>query len=201
MKSFKATIVLGAAAFLVLGMGYMATVCLGQDAKDTAAKADTVKAPAKAVVHEYVGISKCKMCHNTPAKGAMFDVWSKTKHSQAFANLPPEGQKNPKCFACHATGFGKAGGFDPASPKAEALKGVTCEACHGPGKDYMAMTTMKDKAKAKEAGLITPDEKTCKHCHEGATPEGHKELPKFDFAVSYKLIEHHPAPPAAAPAK
>jgi hypothetical protein len=198
MKLFRTAVALGAAAIFVFGMVYLATVAQGQDAKDTSAKAAETKAPAKAVDHAYVGIAKCKMCHNAPAKGAMFDVWSKTKHAAAFTNLPAEGQKNPKCFACHATGFGKTGGFDPADAKTDGLKGVVCEACHGPGKDYIAMPVMKDKAKAKDAGLVTVDAAVCKVCHEGAVPEGHKERPKFDFAAAYKLIEHHPAPPAPA---
>jgi hypothetical protein len=183
MKSLRAVVVLGAAAALVLGMGAFAT--LGHAEEGKSAKA--VEKPA----HEYVGAAGCKMCHSGPAKGSIYETWEKTKHAQAFTNLPAEGQKNPKCFACHTTGFGKPGGFDPAAPTAAKMQNVGCEACHGGGKDYKGMAVMKDKAKAIEAGLIVPDVSTCKGCHEGAVPEGHKERPKFEFATAVKLVEHH----------
>jgi hypothetical protein len=177
----KSVVSLGVAVALIAGVACLATA----QAQD--------KTPAKpaAKVHSYVGISSCKMCHNTPAQGTLFDVWNKTPHAKAFANLPAEGKKNPVCLACHVTGYGKAGGYDPASPNAAKFEGVTCEACHGPGADYKAPAVMKDPAKAKEAGLVVPDASTCKICHEGKVPEGHKALPKFDFATSAKVIEHH----------
>jgi hypothetical protein len=182
MKLMRTIMVVATAAFLVVG----ASVCLGQETK-APAKADTTKAKA----HEYVGVGTCKMCHSGEAKGAIFETWSKTKHATAFANLPAEAKKNTKCFACHTTGYGKPGGYDPASANAAKLEGVTCEACHGPGKDYKSMSVMKDKKQAMAAGLIAPDATTCKVCHEGAVPEGHKERPKFEFATMVKLIEHH----------
>jgi hypothetical protein len=148
---------------------------------------DAAKAPAKAADTQasYVSNKPCSMCH----KGAIYDKWVATKHSKAFANLPPDGKKNPKCFACHTTGAGKPGGYDPAAKNAADLEGVGCEACHGPASNYK-MVHMKDKAKALTLGLVMPTEATCKVCHEGAVPAGHKERPKFDFAASKALIEH-----------
>lgn len=181
MKMLKSLTLMAAASLFVL-----ATVAVAAD-EPAAEKA----AATKAAGHEYVGTSACKMCHAGAAKGAIHETWEKSKHAKAFANLPDESKKDPKCYPCHTTGFGKAGGYDPKSPNAAKLEGVGCESCHGPGKDYKAMSIMKDPAKAKEAGLIMPDASTCKGCHEGATPEGHKELPKFDYATMVKQIEHH----------
>jgi hypothetical protein len=149
---------------------------------------------AKPAVHETVGTATCKMCHSGPTHGAIYETWEKTKHAKAFANLPADQKTDEKCFVCHTTNYGKPGGYDPKSPNAAKLEGVGCESCHGGGKDYKASSVMKDPAKAKAAGLIMPDAATCKGCHEGATPEGHKELPKFDFATMYKQIEHHAKP-------
>ena len=38
----------------------------------------------------FVGAEKCKMCHNSPAKGAQFTKWSESKHAKAFATLATE---------------------------------------------------------------------------------------------------------------
>ncbi len=47
-----------------------------------------------------------------------------------------------------------------ANPKTD------CEACHGNGADYAKMAIMKDKAKAKAAGLTLPTKATCTaKCH------------------------------------
>ena len=191
--SKRALVSLGAIAFFLAGLALVATVQgdEGSTPAKTEAKAEG-STPAKAEpAHSYVGTNKCKMCHSGASKGDIYQIWEKSKHSQAFANLPEEGKKNTVCFACHTTGYGKPGGFSPDAENAVNLEGVGCEACHGPGSDYKSMSVMKDKEKAIAAGLVIPDASTCKQCHEGKVPEGHKALPKFDFAASYKLIEHH----------
>lgn len=190
MKILRTLAALGCAALFVLawtGSGF---------AQDQANSPDTAKAPAKG--HEYAGTQACKMCHSGPTKGDIYGVWQKSAHAKATASLPDESKKDTKCLACHSTGFGQPGGYDPASAATppKVLEGVGCESCHGPGKDYKGMAIMRDKAKAKEAGLITPTADTCKGCHEGAVPEGHKERPKFDWATMYPKIEHHIPKPA-----
>lgn len=184
MKRKKMFALLGCAALLILGSAYL-TIGNAEDAAPAAAKAD-------AKTHEYVGSKACGMCHKGAAKGEILEIWEKSAHATALSKLPADSQKDAKCLACHATGFGKPGGYDPAAEtNAAGLDGVGCEACHGPGKDYKGMSVMKDPAKAKEAGLIMPTEDTCKGCHVGTFPEGHKEAPKFDFATMNKKIEHH----------
>jgi hypothetical protein len=180
MKMLKSLTLMAAAGLFVLGTAHVA-----------AAQDEPAKEAKKEVVHEYVGVTACKMCHSGAAKGAIYESWEKTKHAQSFASLPDDKKTDATCLACHTTGYGKPGGYDPKSETAEKLASVECEACHGPGKDYKAMSVMKDAAKAKEAGLIMPDASTCKGCHEGTVPEGHKALPKFDYAAMVKLVEHH----------
>lgn len=83
--------------------------------------------PAPPEGQEYTGVKRCASCH---IKEWM--QWSKTPHAKAFELLPAKYQKDPKCVECHATGFGEPSGFkDLASTP--ALKGVSCESCHGPG--------------------------------------------------------------------
>jgi formate-dependent nitrite reductase cytochrome c552 subunit len=65
-----------------------------------------------------------------------------------------------KCKLCHKVEFASWQKTKHATAKVE------CEDCHGPGSNYKTMAIMKDKAKAKAAGLIEPTEKDCKACHE-----------------------------------
>ena len=45
---------------------------------------------------------------------------------------------------------------------------------------------MKDKTKAQAAGLVLPDEKTCKGCHNEESPS----YKNFDFASFSQKIAH-----------
>jgi len=146
---------------------------------------------------EYVGSSKCKACHNSDKSGAQFKKWSSEKHSKAYTDLKTDnakkkaeamGVKDPltdeKCLTCHTTAFG-------AKNVADSYKideGVGCEACHGPGSLYRKNKVMKDQKAAVAAGMIIPDEKTCKNCHKADT-KGHDGTFK-DFKTEYAKIAH-----------
>jgi hypothetical protein len=147
--------------------------------------------------HNYVGADKCKICHKGEAKGMAWETWEKSAHSKAYQSLVNKkdgSEKDAKCLPCHTTGMGKATGYVLGDTTAnnKTLVNVGCEACHGPGSDYKSMNIMKDKAKSAEAGLMKPDEKTCKGCHN----EGSPTFKGFDFATSWKKIQH-PAKAAA----
>jgi hypothetical protein len=68
--------------------------------------------------------------------------------------------------------------------------GVGCESCHGPGGDYYKKKVMKaiysGKQDGKALGLIEPDEKTCKKCHNEESPS----YKPFDFKKRVKEIAH-----------
>jgi hypothetical protein len=167
------------------------------------AKADTTK---KAKEHAYVGASKCKMCHNMPTWGKLYDKWAATKHATAYATLANEqsktiakgmkiddAQKSPKCLVCHVTGYDA-----PAKLKGTTLtmeEGVSCEVCHGPAGDYLATHIKKDKALAKANGLILPTEalskQICEKCHNKQSPT----FKEFKYAEAVKLVEHHKPTP------
>jgi 3-hydroxyisobutyrate dehydrogenase-like beta-hydroxyacid dehydrogenase len=151
----------------------------------------------KEAVRQYVGAAKCKVCHNSEAKGAQYAKWEASKHSKAYEVLASEeaiaagkklGVDNPQtsdqCLVCHVTGFAA-----PAEAKAESFdqtEGVGCEACHGPGSDYKSMKIMKDLDAAMAAGLTMPNEETCKGCHNEKSPT----FKEFDFAAASKIIAH-----------
>ncbi len=180
---------------LVLG-----TMVLGAFLAGPAFAADAAKKEEPA--HKVVGAAKCKMCHNSAAKGAQFKVWSESKHAKAFATLATDEakkiakekgiadpQKDAKCLKCHETGYGKPAALFEATFKPE--DGVQCEACHGAGKDYMAMAVMKDlRAKKKEpasVGLVLPTEKECVACHNSESPT----FKSFDFKEAVAKIAHN----------
>lgn len=163
-----------------------------------------------------VGSAKCGMCHRKPDTGDQLGKWKASAHAMAFEVLAsPEAkevaaklkiadaQKDGTCLSCHAT----ANFFTEkaASTVVTTAEGVSCESCHGPGKGYMAMATMKDKAKATAAGL--QDAKAaCVKCHNDKNPtwkadrytlkDGKKV--GFDYDQAYALIKHgNPAKAAA----
>jgi len=77
--------------------------------------------------------------------------WKKTKHSKAFEVLTAKYQSDEKCLKCHTTGYDKATGYKTAAD--EALAGVTCENCHGPGSKHEEVA--QPFAKVKE---LTPEQ-------------------------------------------
>ena len=156
--------------------------------------------PVVAADHAFVGADKCKMCHNAAPKGAQYMKWSESPHAKALTALGSEEAKKiaaskgiadptkaPECLKCHVTGF--TAPADKKTEKYKAEEGVSCESCHGPGGDYWQMAVMKDPAKAAAAGLLTPDEATCKKCHNSESPT----FKSFDFA-SMKATIAHPNP-------
>lgn len=197
MKRLGTTLA-GALCTGVLALGFWGIA----SAEDTAAAAPAAAAPAAAApaAHQYVGVKKCKMCHNSEKGGAQFTKWTESKHFKAFDNLAGEEakkiatakgiadpQKAAECLSCHQTGYGEAAEHLAASYTAE---GVTCESCHGAGADYVKMKTMqgiRDKSlKAEDYGLTMPTEETCKKCHNDKSPT----FKSFDFAENSKKIEH-----------
>jgi hypothetical protein len=175
----------------------LALAAVGALAMGVAARA------ADAPKNDYVGASsKSCMCHFKE-----FKAWSATPHARAFEGLKattPEQLKkmnellkvtvkdhpenDAACVGCHVTGY-KLGGYPVAdSLKNAALAHVTCEVCHGPAKNHLAVPA-SDKA-GRKASMLVPTVETCKKCH---TPE---ISPKFDFDVMSKKVH-----PVAAPAK
>lgn len=81
---------------------------------------------------KFVGAARCAECHS-----GIHDDWAETLHAEALDTLEAIGQgSNAVCLPCHTVGFGEEGGFvDRATTN--ALAGVQCENCHGPGRDHV----------------------------------------------------------------
>jgi uncharacterized paraquat-inducible protein A len=111
----------------------------------------------------YIGAQKCKMCHRI-----QYESWLQTKHAKATddAKASTTRKFEAACLTCHATN------------KDEAMAGVQCEACHGPGSEYKTISVMKDLAKAKAAGLVLPTQETCNGCHDGKDHHKHQAFTK-----------------------
>ena len=133
----------------------------------------------------YSGFTKCKACHLP-----QFKIWDQSLHKTAFETLSAEEQEKEECVACHLTGHGKEAVGTPD------LHGVQCEACHGPGSLYRKLSIMsKSKYQADpkgqrklaiEAGLVLPDESTCRSCHNEKSPS----FKGFNYQEAKEKIRH-----------
>jgi hypothetical protein len=136
--------------------------------------------PALAPASDLVGPETCRACHP-----AAYASWREGPHGRALEGLPERSRADRRCLGCHA----------PAAESGQA--GVSCEACHGPGRLYAASYVMRDDELARALGLVVPGEKGCLACHGESTPS----LQRFDFSRKLKLIRHgEPRAAAGAPA-
>jgi len=157
----------------------------------------------------YVGAKACGICHKSEDTGNALGKWQASPHSKAFELLgSPEAkaagaklgiddpQKSGKCLKCHSTAYNFTESV--ATEKIKPEDGVTCESCHGPGKKYMAKSTMEDRAKCIENGMIYPASKSCELCHNDQNPtwkpdryttkDGKKV--GFDYEQAFPKIAH-----------
>jgi hypothetical protein len=164
----------------------------------------------KRAEREYVGSKLCRICHNAASKGKMHDIWSKTKHAQAYQTLLTpqakeagkklgisEPEKSGECLRCHATAYALT--KEMVTKKVGVEEGVGCESCHGAGKDFAKLDVMKEREKAIAAGLVYLAKNTCTECHNPESPTWNPERytdkngnkTGFDFDVLWKMIEHY----------
>jgi len=170
--------VLVQAAAVAVAMAMMIVVFASLESAQPSATAQEAGAAA-APQGEYTGSKRCFACHFKE-----FMSWKKTKHSQAFANIPKKYYSDTTCMKCHITGYGVPGGYQGASTP--DLLGVTCEACHGPGskheeiaKQFTNKKVLSDEEKKAINGVIQRTiPNVCINCHLEAA--GHKEHPKVE---------------------
>jgi len=122
---------------------------------------------------DFVGNTKCKMCHKKVEAGEQYAKWEASLHAKSFETLKSESSAKiaadmgisvnaweaPECLKCHTTGFG-VGGYEvkdedfwnpepedktgvKAVKRMNGLQAVGCEACHGPGSKYKSKKTMQ----------------------------------------------------------
>jgi len=153
--------------------------------------------------------------------GSQYGLWLHSKHSQAWAVLAKpesrviarlsglrdvEPQQSVICLGCHATAAHTEEW--EREPEFRIEDGVQCEACHGPGSEYMTESVMRDPEAARKAGLRMPGERECMKCHqEKGSHIAALQKPVFDLKQGLEAVKHplpeNPVPgpvPAAVPA-
>ena len=114
------------------------------------------EAPADA---EFVGSSKCRLCHLKE-----FKTWKATKHASNFETLIGDERTDPDCVACHSTGYGKPGGFisEEETPK---LVNVGCESCHGAGSAHVDAAKNAPESGEWDTKTDKKPRTVCTNCH------------------------------------
>ena len=164
---------------------------------------------AQADASAYAGVKTCGMCHRKDDSGNQLAKWQASPHAKAFEALgTPEakaagakvGVDNPqasgKCLKCHATAYNwtETVQTDKLTPE----DGVTCESCHGPGKNYKSKTVMENRDEAIKNGMVYPATKSCTQCHNDKSPSWNPERYTtkdgkkvgFDVDQAYEKIKH-----------
>lgn len=151
----------------------------------------------------YVGVKACGVCHDGAAMGNQYSKWLLSKHAQGYSALMlPESReitkisglrgdpwKEPVCLGCHSTAstaeeWEKDDTFKPED-------GLQCEACHGPGSEYMAEGVMRNRTEAMKAGLKLPTKEHCLGCHiEKGTHVNVRKNSTVDIDKVFPLIQH-----------
>lgn len=145
---------------------------------------------------DFIGSRACRACHEGTERGHQYDVWRMSQHAQAWAvlstkrateiaaqtKLTSDPRAAAECLGCHAVG-------------AEVEEGVSCEACHGPGKVYASDAVKCNAETARKAGRRVPTKQDCNECHR----ESHGKAFDLDAAWAADLHPSKLAPPAPEP--
>jgi hypothetical protein len=124
-----------------------------------------------AIRERYLGQNVCFTCHSDLMRRFAVD-----RHFRAFGTLTNRGEEeNRRCLPCHATGFGSYSGYDPVEERKSGrdLRGVQCEACHGPGTKHARDGTYRESART-----------SCAKCHTS------QWSPDFDFDAYWGRVSH-----------
>jgi hypothetical protein len=119
----------------------------------------------------YVSSAVCAECHT-----AQYIKWNSSAHARATgALLVKTVDFDLSCLSCHASSSTE-NGVTAAAPK-PTMQNVSCEQCHGPGKDHVAKP-------AKGYGKIVNMQAACAACHTAETS------PKFNLQAYWEKIRH-----------
>lgn len=118
----------------------------------------------------FLGPESCQSCHPDA-----YAAWSASAHARSMQALSLRQQKDGRCVSCHAPNLAEA-----------QVSAVTCESCHGSGQWYSPRYVMKDPELSRLVGLVDPNEKSCRGCHDASVPS----MRPFDFPAALKAIDH-----------
>ena len=128
----------------------------------------------------YAGLTRCAACHFK-----QYENWKASAHAKAFDYLPTKYRKNAECLQCHTSRHS----LSPAGkPLPNNLPGVSCEDCHGPGREHanMALTFVgrdqvqeltEENVELLRSKIQRLALDQCIQCH---LSQAHKSHPKFD---------------------
>jgi len=128
-----------------------------------------------------IGPDECTECHDVENS-----IWEKTHHFETFENMPEQDEalsiaekltiedviESDICQNCHLT-------LQTDDGETDVIAGVSCESCHGAGKEWYEVHSEEDKtaeqektlwAKSEAAGMIRPGNivklaGNCLDCH------------------------------------
>jgi len=143
------------------------------------------------VTAKYVGVEACRTCHNRPHGEFQLGehgVWSYTYHNDAYKTLTraytraiakKRGVDDPvndwRCKKCHVTAYGVPA--ERLGPDYSDEDGVGCEACHGPGGDYLLEHWEGKPGYANREAMgfrifkdVAARENLCRSCHNELSP-------------------------------
>lgn len=109
--------------------------------------------------NSYVGTAACRDCHEEQYDN--FTKYAKKSHSDKSVKIMASDLSEAElatCYGCHATGYGKPGGF-VSYEKTPHLADAGCEVCHGPGYDHVESGGDAELIK----GKLTMED--CVDCH------------------------------------
>ena len=107
----------------------------------------------------------------------------------------------PRCLECHATSFESRPPPENRFNKASYVLGISCEKCHGPGREHVSRYESKSAPPIKD-GIVNPAKLSrdrqvdlCAWCHAG---QGQALAPAFSYLPGERLDDYlalpHPGP-------
>jgi YVTN family beta-propeller protein len=146
--------------------------------------------------------------------GHQYSKWLGSKHAQGYvalfkaesreiakvSGLRGDPWKEPICLGCHSTGSSAdERDFDDGFGVEDGLQ---CEACHGPGSEYMGEAVMRNRMAAMQAGLRMPKKDDCLGCHiEKGSHVAVLKDPTVNLAKAIQEIAHPLPKPSRLPAQ
>jgi len=144
-----------------------------------------------------IGAKKCGLCHKKEETGNQLGKWQAGPHAKAIETLGTDKakeiakakgiadpQKDGKCLKCHSTAYYFT--EKVATDTIAVEEGVSCESCHGPGKNYMKKSVMENREASIANGMIFPATKQCTLCHNAESPT----FKGFDEKKFWEKIAH-----------
>lgn len=119
----------------------------------------------------FLGVGRCRVCHEAVSAGDQFQRWLESPHSQAFAVLASDsatayikshGGTTAACIGCHST-LGRQALTE--TELALNKEGVGCERCHGAGSRYAYFNVMRDHPAFLSNGGVRGSLDDCYQCH------------------------------------